>query len=80
MWTKPAELDAQEEKTKAPLESPWKEYLTPEGKKYYHNAQTKETVWDMPADHKGTPLAPVRRCLSMNRGIVSISRWPSSLG
>ncbi|EFA77355.1 WW domain-containing protein [Heterostelium album PN500] len=26
----------------------WKEYTTPEGKKYYHNELTKETKWELP--------------------------------
>lgn len=33
--------------------SSWKEYTTPEGKKYYSNIKTKETVWEIPADLKG---------------------------
>ena len=28
--------------------SPWKEYTTEGGRKYWHNTQTKETTWDMP--------------------------------
>jgi pre-mRNA-processing factor 40 len=31
----------------------WKEYTTPEGKKYYSNSKTKETVWEIPAELKG---------------------------
>ena len=31
---------------------PWKEYATPEGRKYYSNSETKQTVWDMPAEYK----------------------------
>ncbi|KAJ3300641.1 hypothetical protein HDV03_002056 [Kappamyces sp. JEL0829] len=33
--------------------SPWKEYEDPSsGRKYYHNIDTKETVWDMPKEYK----------------------------
>lgn len=27
---------------------PWKEFKTPEGKPYFHNSTTKETVWKVP--------------------------------
>ena len=34
-------------------DSPWKEHDDVEsGKKYYHNAETNETTWDMPAEYK----------------------------
>jgi len=32
--------------------SPWKEYKTPEGKKYYHNAATSTTVWSAPEEYQ----------------------------
>ncbi|KAJ3195172.1 PRP40 pre-mRNA processing factor 40, partial [Dinochytrium kinnereticum] len=32
---------------------PWKEYTSPgDGKKYYSNSVTKETVWEMPKELK----------------------------
>ncbi len=33
--------------------SSWREYTTPEGKKYYSNIKTKETVWEVPPEIKG---------------------------
>jgi pre-mRNA-processing factor 40 len=32
--------------------SPWKEYKTPEGKKYYHNSATSTTVWTAPEEYQ----------------------------
>jgi pre-mRNA-processing factor 40 len=32
--------------------SSWREYTTPEGKKYYSNIKTKETVWEVPPEIK----------------------------
>ena len=31
---------------------PWKEYQTPEGRKYYSNSETKQTVWEIPQQYK----------------------------
>lgn len=50
-WEKPEDLLTPEEKILKG--SSWKEYTTPEGKKYYSNIKTKETVWEIPADLKG---------------------------
>ncbi|SMN17943.1 similar to Saccharomyces cerevisiae YPR152C URN1 Putative protein of unknown function containing WW and FF domains [Maudiozyma saulgeensis] len=30
------------------MRRPWKEYVAPNGKKYYYNTETKETQWDKP--------------------------------
>lgn len=32
----------------------WRELVTQAGKKYYYNEVTKVSVWEMPADYKGT--------------------------
>lgn len=50
-WEKPEDLLTPEERILKG--SSWKEYTTPEGKKYYSNIKTKETVWEIPADLKG---------------------------
>jgi hypothetical protein len=34
-------------------DSPWKEHEDAEsGKRYYHNVDTNETTWEMPAEYK----------------------------
>ena len=40
------EAEAEEEKTT----SPWQEYVTDDGTKYYHNSETGETRWDKPEE------------------------------
>ena len=43
----------------------WKEYIAPNGKKYYYNTKTKQTTWDKPVDLQGEssserqPVRPV---------------------
>ncbi len=34
----------------APGKSAWTEHNAPDGRKYYYNAQTKQSSWDKPAD------------------------------
>ena len=31
---------------------PWKEYTTPEGRKYWNNTETKASSWEMPEAYK----------------------------
>lgn len=31
---------------------PWKEFKTPEGRKYWNNPQTGKSVWEMPPEYK----------------------------
>lgn len=50
-WEKPEELMTPEEKVLKG--SSWREYTTPEGKKYYSNIKTKETVWEIPGELRG---------------------------
>jgi pre-mRNA-processing factor 40 len=50
-WEKPEDLQTPEEKILK--DCPWKEYTTPEGKTYYSNVKTKETVWEIPKEYKG---------------------------
>jgi hypothetical protein len=50
-WEKPEDLQTPEEKILK--DCPWKEYTTPEGKRYYSNVKTKETVWEIPKEYKG---------------------------
>jgi pre-mRNA-processing factor 40 len=33
-------------------QSPWKEYSSPDGRKYWHNAETNKTTWEMPEVYK----------------------------
>ena len=49
-WTKPAELMTPVEKALA--SQPWKEHTTPEGRNYYSNSETKQTVWEMPQTYR----------------------------
>jgi hypothetical protein len=37
---------------RAPAFTYWVEYKNEEGKPYYHNSSTKQTVWDMPAEYR----------------------------
>ena len=39
-------------KQRALANQPWKEYTTPEGRKYWANAETKQSVWEMPEAYK----------------------------
>ena len=34
---------------------PWKKYLSPKGKEYYHNSDTNETTWKKPSDFVEAP-------------------------
>lgn len=34
------------------ISTPWREYTTKEGKKYYHNIATKRSIWDMPEEYR----------------------------
>lgn len=36
--------------TEAPPAHGWKEHVSADGKKYYHNARTGESVWERPAE------------------------------
>lgn len=31
---------------------PWREYTTPDGRKYWNNTETKQSVWEMPEAYK----------------------------
>lgn len=44
----------------APTQSvtPWQEFTTPEGKPYYYNTLTKETVWEKPAEMQAAASVP----------------------
>ena len=37
--------------------SDWKEFTSPDGRKYYHNRKTKESKWTMPEDMKRAQAA-----------------------
>jgi len=37
---------------RALAKQPWKEYTAPDGRKYYAHAETKQTVWEMPAQYQ----------------------------
>lgn len=37
--------------------SDWKEFTSPDGRKYYHNRKTKESKWTMPDDMKRAQAA-----------------------
>ncbi|KAK2080569.1 hypothetical protein QBZ16_000423 [Prototheca wickerhamii] len=69
-WTKPPELLTPEERAAAaaaaapaaaPIAAPaaaaadWKEFTAPDGRKYYYNAKTKESRWEMPAEMRQSP-------------------------
>lgn len=53
-WEKPDDLLTPEEKVFKG--SNWKEYTTPEGKKYYSNLTTKATVWEVPEELRGNKM------------------------
>ena len=31
---------------------PWREFTTPDGRKYWNNTETKQSVWEMPEAYK----------------------------
>ena len=37
--------------------SDWKEFTSPDGRKYYHNRKTKESKWTMPEEMKRAQAA-----------------------
>jgi len=37
---------------RALAQQPWKEYTTPEGRKYWSNSETKASTWEMPEAYK----------------------------
>merc|ERR1712083_1263687 len=47
-WEKPLCLKSPTERLLA--QCPWKEYTSDTGKVYYHNTQTKESVWSIPPE------------------------------
>lgn len=66
-WTKPEDLLSPQEvcmagvvllnrlltfSQRALARQPWKEFTTPEGRKYWNNSQTRQSVWEMPAEYK----------------------------
>jgi len=51
VWTKPDELKDENEKKIDDCD--WKEYTTPDGKKYFHNTKTGKTQWEMPEEYAG---------------------------
>ena len=46
--------------SRAPAFTYWVEYKNEEGKPYYHNSSTKQTVWDMPAEYKAFVEARIK--------------------
>lgn len=64
----------------APMgESVWVEYKTPEGRPYYFNRKTQQSVWEKPDDLK-TPQE-VRLIYQMSLYANSVRlHWQSSLG
>jgi pre-mRNA-processing factor 40 len=56
---------------RALLNQPWKEYTAEGGRKYWYNAETKQTTWDMPEVFQralggGTPTTPAYVLQSSN--------------
>ena len=56
---------------------PWKEYTTPDGRKYWNNTETKQSVWEMPREYKDAlelnvppprPAAPYVSALDLRSG------------
>lgn len=41
----------------ADIASDWKEFTSPDGRKYYHNRKTKESKWTMPEEMKRAQAA-----------------------
>ena len=37
---------------------PWKKYLSPKGKEYYHNSDTNVTTWKQPIDYVESATKP----------------------
>lgn len=54
--------------------SPWKEHVSDNGKKYYYNAVTKQSLWEMPKEHQGmllsSAVSPVGSCRSILSSVL----------
>lgn len=37
---------------RAIAQQPWREFTTPEGRKYWNHSETKQSVWEMPEAYK----------------------------
>jgi hypothetical protein len=60
------------------LNSPWKETVAPDGRKYYYHAETGETTWDVPQELKREK----RKCEQCDErarlkvtGVDGVARW-----
>jgi pre-mRNA-processing factor 40 len=57
-WEKPDALKTPAEIRLSKI--PWKEYTTPEGRKYWNNSATGESVWTMPQAYKDALNGPIK--------------------
>lgn len=39
----------------------WKEFIAPDGRKYYYNRVTKESRWEMPEEMRGGPTPAAKK-------------------
>ena len=56
-----------------PASGVWSQHHTPEGKPYYYNNVTRQSVWEKPMDFDSSVPMPVgiKRSLSSNNNIMS---------
>ncbi len=52
----------------------WKEFTSPDGRKYYYNKATKESRWTTPEEMKGKEAAgpAARRCCSHTAACTAV--------
>eukprot|EP00667_Euglena_gracilis_P005167 EG_transcript_5198 len=69
--------------TEAPPAHGWKEHVSADGKKYYHNARTGESVWERPAEMDAvpqpSPAAPRPPVAPVAAAVGSAGAWQELL-
>ena len=55
----------------------WKEYTSPDGRKYYYNRKTKESRWTMPEEMKQAQVAAATAASQVQKVPVAASSTPT---